>query len=425
MQIVEAIERQPFRVAVGDVMDSGGAFAFLPEVRQKGYFDIDYRGNELVLVAGKYVGQLPLTREIAVNVRPKVPLGNLARMVGIANQPIRCLDFFHRRYRVEGALTDSLLEAFARSLVATLGALHHEGVWREYRQHHADLPSPRGKIEVARYIAGSLSRARPTVVHCSYFQMDADTIFNRVIRRAISEVGQSLDSANCKDRNLLRQLAYFSDLFEAVHLDESQQLIEDCRMLLATRHTPLLRSYYLDILDACLIILGRNGVEILEPEGERGLHSLVVNLEDAFELYVRAILRRKLDVFDGNNEGKGTFFVDNDVYETKPDLVVKVDGATAAIGDVKYKTKISEADRYQLVAHALAHDVKLAFFVAPSEDGSSGAEILGTIGHHDGIRLCQYRINLDSQNMDLEESGLTDWLGKVVSPTAPQPGAEA
>jgi 5-methylcytosine-specific restriction enzyme subunit McrC len=425
MRVVEAIERLPFSIPITELMDSQGTFSFLPEVRQKGYFDVDYRGNELVLVAGKYVGQLPLTDEVAVNVRPKIPLGNLARMIGIASQPIRCLDFFRRRYRVDGEATNSLLEAFARSLLATLSTLDQEGVWREYKQHRADLPSPRGRLDVGRYIAGSLSRARPTVVPCTYFQMDLDTVFNRTVKRAIMEVGSALEAANCQDRNLLRQLAYYCDLFDAVPLDSSMKLIDECRQLLATRHIPQLRAYYLDILDACLIILGRHGVEIIEPDGDRGLHSLVVNLEDAFELYVRAVLQRQLDVLDGNKEGKGSFFVDNALYETKPDLVVNIQGMTAAIGDAKYKTKVTEADRYQLVTHALAHNVRFAFFVVPSRDGTSGGEALGTIGRASGIRISQYRINLDAADMVQEESQLTDWLVGAVAPVRAHAAAQA
>lgn len=93
MRVIEAIERQPVTIPIKEVMGDDGLFSFVPEVKEKGYFDIDYRKNELVIIAGNYIGQVPLTEDIVIHVTPKVPIANLARIIGIASQPIRCLDF--------------------------------------------------------------------------------------------------------------------------------------------------------------------------------------------------------------------------------------------------------------------------------------------------------------------------------------------
>ena len=178
MRIVDAVERQPFSLPISEVMGPDGNLSFLTHIRDKGYFDIDFRRSELRLVAGKYIGQIPLTSEITIHVRPKVPIANLARMVGIANEPIRCLDFFRRTYELTGAVSQTLLEAIGRSLVASLRELDAEGVYREYLQKSNTISGLRGRIDISKYIRSSLARSVSTQIPCTYFELSADTIFN-------------------------------------------------------------------------------------------------------------------------------------------------------------------------------------------------------------------------------------------------------
>lgn len=403
-------------IPIGMVMSADGSFDFLPEVLQKGYFDIDYRGNELVVVAGKYVGQLPLTSKVAIHVRPKMPLGNLARVVGMANQPIRCLDFFRRKYFLKGDASQTLQEGMAHSLLAALTAVDAEGIWREYVPRSSSLGGPRGRVDFRRYIGDSLARAKPTVVPSRYFEMDIDTLFNQVIKKAINQLGAALSAESIRNRDLIRRMAYFADMFDSVSDDDTNSLVERCHNSLARRHIPELRSYYLDLLDSCLIILGGSGVELIDPNGTRGMHSLVVNLEDSFESYVRAVLEAgsagtDLKILNGNEEGRGKFFKNNKKFETKPDFVINRLGDTQILGDAKYKPKISEADRYQLVAHSLAHGARKAFLIVPAADaGKSGAEFLGSIGVHTNIDVYQYGIDLNSEDIYAEESKLQQWI---------------
>lgn len=418
LRVIEAIERQPVTIPIKEVMGDDGLFSFVPEVKEKGYFDIDYRKNELVIIAGNYIGQVPLTEDIVIHVTPKVPIANLARIIGIASQPIRCLDFFRRKYRLEGSASNNLLEAMCRSLLSSLKELDAEGVYREYGIRNDNCTSLRGRLDIAEYIRVSIAKAQRTSIPCSYYELSIDTLFNRVIKRAIYEIGFALSRNESENAKLLRELAYFSDIFNSVPLDKSSALAEKARDELARKHIPDLRRYYLDILDVCLIILEGSGVELVDQHGNAEMHSLVVNLEDAFEQYLRQVLRASIklvdetvSVLDGNLEGKSSLFSDNSKYSAKPDLIVNKNNVTKLIGDVKYKTKLAESDRYQLISHSLSYGATSAFFVTPAvSDENSGADFVGTIGTINPLKIYHYRINLDSDCLPDEEKKFASWI---------------
>jgi len=422
MRVFEAVERRPLAIPILDVMGADGSFMFVPEVKEKGYFDIDYRKNELVVVAGNYIGQVPLTEQIVINVRPKVPIMNLARIIGIASQPIRCLDFFRRKYSLDGVASATLLEAMGRSLLASLRELDAEGLYREYVEKHGISASPRGRINVKEYVQRYLPKASRTVLPCTYYSLVPDTAFNRLIKRTIHELASVLLSHPVPDKATLRELQYFFDKLESVPLDFSRSLEHEVRNILLSKHVPALRHYYLDILDVCFIILQGSGVELTETSGRASLHSLVVNLEDAFELYLRAFLSVSSDlqcaeitVLDGNNEGISTLFTDNAKYTAKPDIVIKRAGTVCLLGDVKYKTKLTEADRYQLIAHALSYGATKAFFVTPANSPEdAGSSYVGAIGITNQISVYHYKMDLDSCDLGLEESNFAAWILELI-----------
>lgn len=110
-------------------------------------------------------------------------------------------------------------------------------------------------------------------------------------------------------------------------------------------------------------------------------------------------------------EGKSSLFSDNSKYSAKPDLIVNKNNVTKLIGDVKYKTKLAESDRYQLISHSLSYGATSAFFVTPAvSDENSGADFVGTIGTINPLKIYHYRINLDSDCLPDEEKKFASWI---------------
>src|SRR5690606_21275534 len=82
------------------------------------------------------------------------------------------------------------------------------------------------------------------------------------------------------------------------------------------------------------------------------LESYIISLDDAFESYIRNILRNyvspegnRIGVLDGNiQRHQKPLFSDNKKYPVKPDLIMKVGKNITMIGDVKYKRNPEEVD---------------------------------------------------------------------------------
>lgn len=414
MKIYEAVERAPLTIPVKEIMNEEGGFEFVPGVKEKGYFDIDYRKNELVLIAGKFIGQVPLTNEVTIHVTPKVPLSNLARVIGVANQPLRCLDFFRRRYRLGGDASASLQEAIARSLIASLRDLDAEGVYRQYVQRAETLSTLRGRISIPAFVTRSMPRGQTTAMPCEYFVLTADTVLNRIIKRAIYELGVALGSMPGTKKEILRELEYFFDQLDSVRLDFASSLVGEAEEWLRKHHIPELRAYYQDILDVCFIVLAGSGLEVIDKTGERGMHSVLVDLEEAFEEYLRAVLRNSgefqphgLRVLNGNTDGKQALFSTTQKYEAKPDIVVRQEGTCLSIGDAKYKAKLEEKDRYQLIAHAVSYGAPKSFLVTPAAAReTSGPQFVGRIGP---TEVFQYAFDLDGDLAE-QEAAFSSWV---------------
>ena len=85
---------------------------------------------------------------------------------------------------------------------------------------------------------------------------------------------------------------------------------------------------------------------------------------------------------------------------------MKNDAKIMMIGDVKYKIKPQETDRYQIVTHALSYQVNRAILIYPKKFNSarSGVHRLGIIGPSSNeIEIFEYYFDLSG---DLEQEEL-------------------
>lgn len=419
MRIIEAIERRPFSLPISEVIEANGDLRFIQNIKDKGYFTVEFQAGKLTLVAGNYIGQIPISNEIVVNVTPKTPINNLTRIISIANQPVRCLDFLKRTYSIESKVSRSLQEAIAYSLVKSLKTLDAEGVYREYLRRDELIPTLRGRLNVPQLVRRKSTHINLPTLPCTFYELSASTPLNKLIRKAIVKLGTLLENESSSSKQLLQELGYFANKFSGVPLNNTGYITDDVRRYLQRNRLPILRNYYLDIIEICLLILDGSTVEIGSTAGTTTMHSFIVNMENAFELYIREIIRHAtrienagIEILDGNKEGKSFLFSDNKNHDAKPDIIVGSKEYPLAIGDVKYKVKLSEADRYQLIAHACAYNCKIAFFVTLSTGETESSAYIGTVG---AIKIYHYKINLDVPDLKIVETELGEWVADLVA----------
>ena len=113
-------------------------------------------------------------------------------------------------------------------------------------------------------------------------------------------------------------------------------------------------------------------------------------------------------MLDGNKpKHQRRLFSDNNRYKVQPDLIFKHSGAFKMIGEVKYKPKIEEVDRYQLLSHVLATNADIGVWISPTTPGSSeGTEYIGSQA---GKRFFHYRIDLN-RDIDAGAAKLGDQM---------------
>ena len=146
--------------------------------------------------------------------------------------------------------------------------------------------------------------------------------------------------------------------------------------------------------------------------------SFLFKLDDIFEQFVRNSLRKvlnktKLCVLDGNRQRKPIpLYHDNRDFLIKPDAIICQGKRVLAIVEMKYKPKIDESDRYQVISHVLATRAPLGVWVSPADEGSpEGLSYVGALSG--GQRFYHYRLDL-AGDLDSSQNKMSEDLLKLV-----------
>lgn len=409
-QVYDCFERQAVDLPLASVLGMSGTLNVLPEVRTRGYFDIDFRGDRLTFVAGRYVGLIPISDKICINVKPKVEIGDLVRLIAIAGGEVGVLRTFTRGYTKESQPAAAVIAIVLRTLVEQLREVAEQGLLKRYEKISGEGVL-RPRINFNKTLQRQWSRGQFTTVSWSSFTFSTDNDANRLIKFTLWYCGRLLQSTGMAS-DLSEELNQIYEYFDHLPLDHSKEFVHGVRSSLVQRAFPDLRHYYYDICNTCLFLIGNHSISLKVRGTDIDLLSFVLNLEDVFERYVRNILRAGLPaavddirVLDGNREGKSYLFRDSKAMEVRPDVVVTKGYKPVLIADVKYKPKLNEADRYQLIAHAYSCGVQRALFVLPSfEAAYDGLIRRGQIRDTNGIEIYEYHMRLDTTLEDQEAS---------------------
>ncbi len=411
-----------------------------PEVTGKNLFDIDLRKDRLVFRAGRFVGQIPVNERVAIDVRPRVPFANLERVLRIVNQEPLSLAPHSRRYAEHVVGAPSLLQSLADGLVDALVSVEAAGLHRQYVRRSADTSFPRGRILMSETMRRHEARGMHHRAAVSWFEPSVDTPTNRCVKHAIWYLAQRFRGAGrgAENRRRLTNLNRLYHLFGGVALDQRLDFLSD-PLVNDPRRLPAIRSYYERAIRLAVMIARNSGVAFGERGGEVELASLVVNLEDAFEEYLRVVLASRLvdylpdiRVLDGNlNEtegggGKNLFATarQNDLgieSPVTPDIVLRrstSDGTepeNPVVLDVKYKIykpRAARDDVNQTMTYAASYGSPVAIIAHPHQEKSKRG--LQTVGRVSGTTLYQYGFDLAAEDLHNEEDDFVKSVRKLI-----------
>lgn len=311
-------------------------------------------GGQWRLTSRGWVGYLPLSREIALRLQPKVPLSNLFRMLEVA-------------YRLKGfeflpglAPCRSLEDYFERlANVLALRVLDRgrRGFHRDYVGRDERLGFVRGRIDLER-AARAPWRVR---LDCRFHDHTADVEDNQILAWTLSRVSRSGACRRPEVRSTVRKA------FRAV---QSVALpIPFAARECADRLYHRLNEDYRPLHALCRFFLEHSGPR--HDRGDRASLPFLVDMAGLFELFVTEWLRRNLPPeLQVRAQVPAPI---GDGLSFRIDLVIfsRVTGRALAVLDTKYKTPNAPAgaDVSQVVAYAVSQGCQEAALVYPTAPG--------------------------------------------------------
>jgi 5-methylcytosine-specific restriction enzyme subunit McrC len=311
-----------------------------------------------------WVGLVQLGHERRLVLEPKIPLGNLFRMLEYA---YRLKSFDLHRGTVESASLDDLYQRLAGILARRVLDRNRKGFYRAYIPESDRLPYLRGTLDIAQSVRAPWS----VDLHCHYQEHTADVEENQILAWALDVIARQ---GICRGESLDLVRAAWRALHGSVTLRPFGP--SDCVGRLYNR----LNEDYRPLHALCRFFLEHGGPS--HETGDRQMLPFMVNMGRLYELFVAEWL--KLHLPDGLR------LIAQEVVSIEPtgQLRINIDlvlydaesGRTIAVLDTKYK-KVetpSQSDLNQIVAYAVATNCRqgaLVYPIAPAMpfNGSFGA----------------------------------------------------
>jgi 5-methylcytosine-specific restriction enzyme subunit McrC len=413
--IVEILERDSRVFPREELFDASGRSKVFADTRALSVVELKDVAQGVQLRALGLIGVLPLTADISLNIKPKFPLSNLWLLLAAADEAYeRLLPVIRSYEHSSGGAPHQLL---ARIFCHYLEQIMQQNVARayfgfEHRGHYTP------KVNLGRTLSAYASRgnmisvvsdavAFSTALPVNGYLKSACLAFLRLIPATPewkNERALMTDALNSLERVRTRHMR---------PLDSS-----------AAEQVPSwIRQPYIGALSTYSLLLGYNRIGFgFANEGTR-LPSFLFSLDTVFEQFIRNSLRSYLqteliNVFDGNAQRHQVpLFQDNRRFPVKPDLIFKEGRVVLGLGEVKYKPRIEEADRYQLISHVVAHNAPVGIWFSPVVGRERGMSYVGTAG---GARFYHYRFDLAAE-LEAEKEVMFSEVRRLLRPDAGAP----
>lgn len=425
------------------VLRADGSLDVYPHIETSGYVSFEISSEGVRVRAGQFVGVIPINGRLAIRVVPRIPLQHLTQMVSDLDLELRQVvamrhygDSLNRARWMTDALTDAFLDS--------LHGLRDRGIQREYLQRQDISAFPHGRIRLTE-TARLWARREKHKAAVTWFERSPQTPYNEVLKAAVifclGEYSNADIRGRADNRHRIRRLSAAMRTFEDVHVRNHHEI-----MSLATSVSrspiPSTLDHYRRPLNLAEKLLLMRGLDLESSEGIEISTSMLVNMGDLFEKYIRTALQRAchedqwpLTVLDGNladvkvpmyaeappddlllaptrpppanADGLGTAMT--------PDLVLRsLDGDTMLVGDVKNKLAgemPKRDDVEQVVAYAVRFGVDKALIVYPKNTvHTPGLQAVGKVG---SVSIFQYHFDLDTEDVGASKTEFVESVRRL------------
>lgn len=402
---------------------AGGDLEVYESIASRNLFRVYAKSGRLVVQAGKAIGLIPLNDRVALEVRSRVPIRNLERLLCLADSYEPHVLTFQRSYGESTDVPDSILDVMADALLDAVDSLREEGHFKTYNRVMAK-GAPAGRILPLQSALAQIKSGAPVAVFARFER----TVFNAVNRHikaalfTLSDIYLGIrERVGTRKRigRLARALQAFSDIprREAVPQFGDLFVREPDRL-------PSFRPQLGQAVRLSSLLLQSTGLTIRGASGPVSAPSILISMEDVFERYVRQFSRAhsghipNLQVLDGNvpppQGGAGVLFTKpHSAFgnpKSTPDTMFVRDGAVRAIIETKYKPcrGLPERDELnQAITYGLSFECPHVILTYPAYDGSVGIEPLGEVG---SVKVYKATVSLGAPNLEEAEAEFSKHL---------------
>jgi 5-methylcytosine-specific restriction enzyme subunit McrC len=341
-----------------------------------------YRTNNQWLFRPQgWVGHIPLTADIGLTIRPKVPLDNLFRMLEIAYQ----IDFKVLEGDIQAGSLTEFYERLANMLAQRILLRARQGLHRAYIPYHERLPAVRGRLDLQQ----TLQKPWQAYLPCDYEEHTADIADNQILAWTL---GRIIQSHLCSPRTLPTIRRAYRTLQGTV--SQTPFNAADCFHRLYHR----LNDDYRPLHGLCRFFLEQSGPS--HHLGDRLMVPFLVDMAALYEKFVAQWLHQNLPAHLSLKAQENIDVDQSGRLQIIIDLVItdKNSGQTRFVLDTKYKApdKAANQDFNQIFVYARVKDSPQALLIYPTHLSTP------LNFHLDGIRIRTVAFPLEG---DLDENG--------------------
>ncbi|HFR4180766.1 hypothetical protein P5815_09975 [Bacillus cereus] len=411
MKIFDVIENKTILIPKELILNKN-VFDIIKNAQKQPYFNASLKSGGLEIIAGNYIGIIPINKEIALNIHPKIKISNLFYLLKTAKRELRFLSNFFRSY-TQDTFNIDLVDLFTIYFLKNLETIEREGVFRDYVIRIENSSTPKGKILFKDHLHQNVFKNIHHRVTHSYQELSRDILPNQVIKYTIEYLTQYHRIFNKKNKHILKRLEYYRNMFSRVSYKNTVREMNQIEIQKLFMSIPSIRSYYQDTLKVCFLILQKANFSFEKKEISdiHALPSIYINMEDIFEQYLLNSLNSTVTTEDIYfYKGHKHLFSDKRHPSIEPDIILEKNKRISCLADAKYKdNKPTRDDIFQMISYLVSYNCKIGVFILPLNKNKR-VEYLGEIS---GKIIYIYRININNENISdchLEEEALFNFL---------------
>jgi hypothetical protein len=412
--VVEVLECEEFGVialGVGRLL-IGGEITIDSRIADRGYLNISLVKGQVVFRADRHVGLIPVNDRIAIRVRPRAQIANIAYMIVKSGVAPAAVPDFSRGYLPKFETGADAEKIYCGPLIGGVEKILDAGMMKSYVTVE-NPPAWRGRLMASDTIRKHRARNVRYKGEFDFKTLSYGGPENVALKHGLQVVLAWLTANDRKNEAVprihqaLRLMAGIPD-----HTRDTAALVRHIGRSAA--RLPSHYAYYRDPLWTTYLLL-QSKLPDMSAEGFVTLDSLIVDLSKVFEAFVRTVLLERAEkmgwqIVDGNTRSY-PFFSDSNTFRVQPDIVIMRAGKPVAVLDVKYKPDPKESDRYEVLSFMDATGVACGGFVCPQKPGGTSRYMGVTSG---GKRFSVLRFDLAAADIEAEASRFADNVQKLV-----------